>query len=158
MALRARRPVLHGELDAVRPEHALGEELDHATRRLSTSDRTPCSTASRRHGRAVSTTTRPGVSTNVGNVEAFDGPQFQAPADGRVRGYAFAFTVTKAGPVQRYQLGGDWQHAGQGQALVGFKLPSTSRPRATTTPCTARWLSLAAGGSRWATATSTSKR
>lgn len=60
--------------------------------------------------------------TVVGNVTAFEGPDFQAPADGRIRGYGFGFTITKAGPVQRFTLGGDWYHAADGQMLVGFKL------------------------------------
>ncbi|MDQ1439264.1 MAG: hypothetical protein QOK43_2893 [Acidimicrobiaceae bacterium] len=62
------------------------------------------------------------ANTVVGNVDAFDGPQFAAPADGRVRGYGFSFTVTKSGPVDRYSLGSSWHHAGQGQRLVGFNL------------------------------------
>ena len=62
------------------------------------------------------------ANTIVGNVDAFDGPQFAAPADGRIRGYGFSFTVTKSGPVERYHLGSSWYHAGQGQRLVGFNL------------------------------------
>jgi DNA-binding SARP family transcriptional activator len=58
----------------------------------------------------------------TGNVDAFDGPDFQAPADGRIRGYGFGFTVAKAGPVQRFERAGSWWHAAQGQVLVGFNL------------------------------------
>lgn len=56
------------------------------------------------------------------DVEAFDGPQFGQPADGRIRGYGFAVAVTEAGPVARTRRIGGWLTAGDGQRLVGFKL------------------------------------
>jgi DNA-binding SARP family transcriptional activator len=62
------------------------------------------------------------------DVEAYDGAEFNAPADGRIRGFDFAFTVTKAGPVRRVKRMFGWDAAGDGQRLVGFKLQVDRTP------------------------------
>lgn len=59
---------------------------------------------------------------SVLDVDAFDGPQFQQPADGRIRGYDFSVTVTEAGPVARAERVLVWLTPNSGQRLVGFKL------------------------------------
>jgi DNA-binding SARP family transcriptional activator len=56
------------------------------------------------------------------DVEAYEGDPLAAPADGRIRGYDFAFTVTKAGNVRRVKRLMGWDVAGDGQRLVGFKV------------------------------------
>lgn len=63
------------------------------------------------------------------DVEAYDGAQFTAPADGRIRGYDFAFEVTEAGPVARAKRLLGWDAAGDGQRLVGFKLRVDRTPK-----------------------------
>lgn len=57
------------------------------------------------------------------NVDGYDGAQFSAPADGAIHGCDFAFTMVKAGPVQRVQTGETgWDVADRGQRLFGFVL------------------------------------